>query len=894
MVVVDSKKLSKYEILEEMGRGGFATVYRALDPDLDREVALKVLDPLLTRDPVWVARFRREARAVARLDHPHVVTIYEVGQAEGMLFIATRLVEGGTLAGRIRERGPLRWDEVVRLVGEISEALDYAHDQGVIHRDLKSANVLLDGERGAQLTDFGFASIVSESSYSVSISGGVVGTPQYIAPEVWEGQTATAQTDIYALGCILYEMVVGQHLFQGDTTPSVMRAHFQPVELPEAWPEGVPPGLEEVLQAALAKDAAARCGRAGELAEAVAGLMEDRLAEPYAALEAAVAAEEWEQALKLAQKIQAEDPGYGAVVALEEAALEGLERAARAKEAATWQAEAERALAEGDLRGAERAARQWEVLTPDDPGLAALLVRLEEAQDLPDEASLREPVEPQPGSSSLPESGPVESIRVIQPPPITEEPRRRVPGWVLAVGALALVVLCVAVSMELAPLVRPAPRMMGDAGSTATAPSEPTATALARTPATAHAQSTQTTQAQATVQSKPIATALPRTTATTQVQTTTAAQAQATATALARITATAHAQTTETAQARATIQSKFLATAVARTTATAQVRAAATARVQATAQSIQAAVTTAEQVAVQVVGPLNGSLKHKPGTFPTNGPDGSWRDFVAEARFYNPYASSMVDWDYGFVFRRAEGDFYVIYVRSNSTWRYSAYIDGEWISIDTGKSSSIRQGADESNTLRLIVADRQGYLYANDSFVTMLDTSSLTSPGLVLVATGIMLGDDNEGETTRYEDFVIHDLKSSDSNGSTNSATISPKTTAHEWSWRGHGPYDLNKGVFGFENYTNEVLTLSISGVGDFQVPEEAGSVLAVPLLPGTYTIHAKIPTGPSILIRSQGGVTTHEVQAGRAWVVSVVGRVHPDGYYIYNTWPWYEEPDQP
>ncbi len=379
-MTADTRRLGKYEIIEELGKGGFATVYRARDPDLDREVALKVLDPLLTRDPVWVARFRREARAVARLDHPHVVTIYEVGEAHGMLYIVNRLIEGGNLAARIREEGPLPWDEVVRLTGEIASALDYAHGAGVVHRDLKAGNVLLDGERGAQLTDFGFASIVSESSFSVSISGGVVGTPQYIAPEVWEGQPATPQTDIYALGCILYEMVVGKHLFQGDTTPSVMRAHFQPVTLPEAWPERVPPGLGSVLEKALAKEPGERYARAGELAGAVAGLREDPLAAAYAWMEAAVAAGEWEQALELARAIQVEDAGYRNVVLLEETALNGLDRAIRAREAATWKAEAERALAEGDLHGAEMAARQWRTLLPDDPALRQFLHRVKRAR----------------------------------------------------------------------------------------------------------------------------------------------------------------------------------------------------------------------------------------------------------------------------------------------------------------------------------------------------------------------------------------------------------------------------------------------------------------------------------------------------------------------------------
>jgi tetratricopeptide (TPR) repeat protein len=386
------RTLGKYEILEEIGKGGFATVYRARDPDLDRVVALKVLDPLLTRDAVWVARFRREARAVAKLDHLHVVTIHEVGQAEGMLYIATRLVEGGSLSRRIAEQGALPWDEVVRLVGEIASALDYAHGQGVVHRDLKASNVLLDEERGALLTDFGFARMVAESSFSVSISGGVVGTPQCIAPEVWEGQPATPHTDVYALGCILYEMVVGEHLFQGDTTPAVMRAHFKPLDLPEEWPEGVPSGLKEVLETALAKEPEARYARAGELAEAVATLKVDALVEPYAGLEAAVAAGDWERALALANQIAAQDLGYRDVATLEEKALHGQEQAARAREAATWRAEAERALAEGDRQGAEMAARQWQALTPDDPKLEELLAHLlgEETVPKADESAEKE------------------------------------------------------------------------------------------------------------------------------------------------------------------------------------------------------------------------------------------------------------------------------------------------------------------------------------------------------------------------------------------------------------------------------------------------------------------------------------------------------------------------
>ena len=264
-------RLGKYEILAEIGKGGFATAYRARDPDLGREVALKVLDPLLMRDPAWVARFRQEARLIAALDHPRIVPIYEIGQAEGILFIAVKLLESGSLADRIA-KGPLPWAEVVRLTGEIAEGLDFAHSRKVLHRDLKPANVLLDADGHAVLTDFGFARLVADHSLSVSVSGGVVGTPAYIAPEVWDGEPPGKPTDLYALGCIVYEMATGAQPFRGATTPAVMRAHFQPLVLPAQWPEGTPPGLGDVLRTALAQAPADRYAQAGELAAAVAGL----------------------------------------------------------------------------------------------------------------------------------------------------------------------------------------------------------------------------------------------------------------------------------------------------------------------------------------------------------------------------------------------------------------------------------------------------------------------------------------------------------------------------------------------------------------------------------------------------------------------------------------------
>jgi hypothetical protein len=230
-----TEKQGRYEILAEIGQGGFATVYRAKDPDLDRLVALKVLRPGLLQNQDSARRFKQEARTIARLDHPRIVTIFELGQTAQQLFIAMRLIEGASLDVRLSTEGLLTWSEV----------------------------------RGAVLSDFGLAKLVGEADSSFTAAGGILGTPDYIAPEVWEGQGASAQADIYALGCILYEVITGEKLFQGDSPPAVMMAHIRPLALPQSWPEDVPATVAQVLEKALAKDPAERYATAGQMVQAL-------------------------------------------------------------------------------------------------------------------------------------------------------------------------------------------------------------------------------------------------------------------------------------------------------------------------------------------------------------------------------------------------------------------------------------------------------------------------------------------------------------------------------------------------------------------------------------------------------------------------------------------------
>lgn len=267
-----TEMLGRYEILEEIGHGGFATVYRARDTKLGREVALKLLDPLLMRDEAFVARFEQEGRAAAGLEHPHIVPIYEVGSTQERLYIAMRLVRGKSLAHRLQAEPRIPWGETLELLRQVSDALEYAHDQGIVHRDIKPHNILLDPRSGAMLSDFGFARLVGTSSLTQSVSGGIVGTPAYIAPEIWDGAQATPATDVYSLACVVCEMLTGRVLFGGETPMAVMRAHDRGAVLPAQWPADVPAEIGRVLARAVARDPAQRYGRVRELVAGLAAL----------------------------------------------------------------------------------------------------------------------------------------------------------------------------------------------------------------------------------------------------------------------------------------------------------------------------------------------------------------------------------------------------------------------------------------------------------------------------------------------------------------------------------------------------------------------------------------------------------------------------------------------
>ncbi len=287
------RMLGNYQILEEIGRGGMAVVYRGYQPSLNRNVAIKVLPPQLAFDAQFVQRFQREARAAASLSHPNIVVIHDVGVEDGLHYIVMEYLKGQTLGELIAQQGILPAARVVTIVEQIARALDYAHERGFIHRDIKPSNIFVgEGDR-VTLTDFGIAKATADTQH-LTQTGMLMGTPEYMSPEQAEGGEVDHRTDLYALGVVLYQMLVGKAPFRRTTPHAILYAiiHEAPPP-PRQLNAALSPAVEQVLLKALAKRPADRFNRGADMVSSLRAALAGRLPRPEAGKAPPRAAPAW-------------------------------------------------------------------------------------------------------------------------------------------------------------------------------------------------------------------------------------------------------------------------------------------------------------------------------------------------------------------------------------------------------------------------------------------------------------------------------------------------------------------------------------------------------------------------------------------------------------------------
>ena len=276
-------QLGQYTILEQIGKGGMSNVYRATQASIGREVAVKImLGALVQQDESFRERFYREVQVAAKLQHPHILPVYDFGEHDGHPYIVMAYVRGGSLADRISQ-GPMSLSEVQRVVGQVAVALDFAHGTGVIHRDFKPSNVLLDENGNTYLTDFGLAK-VSDAALQLTGSA-LLGTPDYMAPDLATSPSISQSVDIYALGVTLFQMLSGHVPYRASTPMGVLMAHLStPVPDIRSDRPDLPEALQQVIMTAMAKSAADRYPTAGALAEAIRAAAKEPQHTPHALL----------------------------------------------------------------------------------------------------------------------------------------------------------------------------------------------------------------------------------------------------------------------------------------------------------------------------------------------------------------------------------------------------------------------------------------------------------------------------------------------------------------------------------------------------------------------------------------------------------------------------------
>jgi eukaryotic-like serine/threonine-protein kinase len=347
----ERKKIGKYDVLDVIGRGGMGIVYKAVDPGIGRTVAIKMTTGAIVGDPEMLKRFNREAQSVGNLQHPNIVTVYDLGVDEGNPYLVMELLEGESLESLVRSRPTVSLEEKLDIVVQICNGIQYAHQRNVIHRDIKPANIMILKDGTAKIVDFGIA---RTGMTKLTRPGQLVGSFQYMSPEQINTTNVDSRTDIFSIGVVLFELVTGKLPFEGkDTGDMLMKILHEPAPSVNALVKNCPPGLDEIVQRALAKDPEQRYQTAEDLALDLGHVLEkfrrERVSEYLQGAETAAAQRQWGRAKEqLLQVLKRDRQNSRATVRLREVQLE-IQKQQRSERAKELQAQAEHALAQSDV-----------------------------------------------------------------------------------------------------------------------------------------------------------------------------------------------------------------------------------------------------------------------------------------------------------------------------------------------------------------------------------------------------------------------------------------------------------------------------------------------------------------------------------------------------------------
>jgi serine/threonine protein kinase len=690
MSALQGKMLGGYRLLERIGRGGMGDVYRAQHLRLGREAAIKVLHTHLASDPDFLRRFEREAASVARLDHPSILPIWEFGEQDGSPYLVMPLMRGGNLADRLR-REALTPDEIVSYLRDLASALDYAHRQGLIHRDVKPANMLLTDQRGrAMLADFGIAKVFGAGE-SLTRTGVGLGTAEYMAPEQFQGQ-ADQRSDLYALGVVLYQMLTGRVPFAGTTPYEVITKHLQE-RLPPVrqFNPSVPLPLESVVTRALARDPDQRYQSGADLMAAI-----DTALHPH--------------------------PGIPTIATT--VPPTGLVPASPGGPATVFAA------------------------SPITPPAQAAYPPVAPSNPYP----LPAPVAPTPPNpSAYPLSVPPGPIPM--PPAVARARVDRLPLVIGgAIGAVAVAIFCVGLAFVLArrPETSAKAPQTATAGTTPTvlagaivppltpsvpapltpvAPPTPTAAAGVNASATAAASAA----AQAGIAASATAQAQATGTARARVQATGTAQAQASGTAQARGPATLTAQAVSVAATRASIQASAVPAQASATAIAARsliVYGPQNGRLE---HNAEGAFIIDQRANVNLANLTIEAKFYNP---------------------YQP-AQGGWDYGFFFRDTGVSQNYRIVVTSGHAWALELATGDANAKRLASGGISNMDLAAGGANSLKLVVSGNTALFFVNDAFVATLDVSAKTAAGDVRIGTGFYTGSQITGRWTAFEGFTI-------------------------------------------------------------------------------------------------------------------------------------------